>query len=101
MSKSNKLTIRLRSSDGHIIQIDEDLVQMSHYISCISDGYYRTRKAIPFNNIDLKTFELVFQWCEQHKYDMRGAVGGDLTLLHDWDQHFFHVLHSISNFFNI
>jgi hypothetical protein len=47
------------------------------------------------STVDSNTFQMIFKWCEEHKYDTRGAVGGDVQSLHDWDQHFFDV----NNFF--
>jgi hypothetical protein len=54
--KVMSMRIKLRTSDGHIIEIDDDLIRMSQYITYICDHYFNKNSIIPFNNSIDNTF---------------------------------------------
>jgi hypothetical protein len=50
------MSIKLRTSDGHIIEIDDEMIRMSQYITYICDHYFNNNSIIPFNNSIDNTF---------------------------------------------
>jgi hypothetical protein len=54
------MSIKLRTSDGHIIEIDDEMIRMSQYITYICDHYFNNNSIIPFNNSIDNTFTLIY-----------------------------------------
>ena len=84
-------TIKLQSSDGEVITVDQDIVKQSNLISPMLDDDDDVEEAVLLPNVNGAILKKVIQWATYHKDDPPFTEEERTDDICSWDKNFLKV----------